>query len=164
MATRKGATKLTRLLGICVPTSKQNAAKIRIKTLDFDSHLLMYFSKFTFVYASDPEKRCKTGDTVLIQNLPTKLTRLITHKVLEVIYPLGDITDPITGKKVVAGKYREHIDEDARLFGKLDSAFDYDKAKERGSLEGIRDFTDKKTYIKFTDDPNRDEPYAIDPN
>ncbi|XP_031837472.1 mitochondrial ribosomal protein S17 isoform X2 [Nomia melanderi] len=133
MATRKGATKLTRLLGICVPTSKQNAAKIRIKTLDFDSHLLM-------------------------------LTRLITHKVLEVIYPLGDITDPITGKKVVAGKYREHIDEDARLFGKLDSAFDYDKAKERGSLEGIRDFTDKKTYIKFTDDPNRDEPYAIDPN
>jgi small subunit ribosomal protein S17 len=43
---------------------------------------------------------------VLIQQLPEKLTRLITHKVLEVVYPLGDVTDPITGKKVVVSKYR----------------------------------------------------------
>lgn len=27
-------------------------------------------------------------------------------QVIEVIYPLGDITDPVTGKKVVAGQYR----------------------------------------------------------
>lgn len=37
---------------------------------------------------------------VLIQELPEKLTTHITHKVLEVIYPLGDVTDPITKKKV----------------------------------------------------------------
>jgi hypothetical protein len=43
---------------------------------------------------------------VLIQSLPEKLTRLITHKVLDVVYPCGDITDPITGKNVVVGKYR----------------------------------------------------------
>jgi small subunit ribosomal protein S17 len=43
---------------------------------------------------------------VLIQQLPEKLTRLITHNVLEVVYPLGDVTDPITGKKVVVSKYR----------------------------------------------------------
>jgi small subunit ribosomal protein S17 len=43
---------------------------------------------------------------VLIQRLPEKLTRLITHKVLDVVYPCGDITDPITGKNVVVGKYR----------------------------------------------------------
>lgn len=40
-----------------------------------------YFNKYEFIYADDPEKRCKTGDTVLIQSLPKKLTRLITHKV-----------------------------------------------------------------------------------
>jgi small subunit ribosomal protein S17 len=43
---------------------------------------------------------------VLIQQLPEKFTRLITHKVLEVVYTYGDITDPITGRKVVVSKYR----------------------------------------------------------
>ena len=40
-----------------------------------------YFTKLEFIYATDPQKLCKTGDTVLIQSLPQKLTRLITHKV-----------------------------------------------------------------------------------
>jgi small subunit ribosomal protein S17 len=43
---------------------------------------------------------------VLIQQLPQKFTRLITHKVLEVVYPCGDVTEPVTGKKVVVSKYR----------------------------------------------------------
>lgn len=51
-------------------------------------------------YAHDPEKECKSGDVVLIQELPEKLTTLITHRVLKVVYTLGDITDPITNKKV----------------------------------------------------------------
>lgn len=33
--------RLTYLLGVCVPCAKQNAAKIRVKQLDFDAHLLM---------------------------------------------------------------------------------------------------------------------------
>ena len=68
--------------------------------------MLQYFGEFEYYYAHDPEKVCKTGDMVLIQQLPQKLTRLITHKVLEVVYPCGDVTDPITGKKVVVSKYR----------------------------------------------------------
>lgn len=53
-------------------------------------------------YAHDPEKQCKTGDVVLIQELSEKLTTHITHQVLKVVYPLGDVTDPITNKKVAA--------------------------------------------------------------
>lgn len=68
--------------------------------------MFQYFGEFEYYYAYDPGKICKTGDMVLIQQLPEKLTRLITHKVLEVVYPCGDITDPITGKEVVVGKYR----------------------------------------------------------
>ncbi len=34
------------------------------------------------------------------------MTKYITHQVSQVVYPFGDITDPISGKKVVAGKYR----------------------------------------------------------
>ncbi|KAF3428540.1 hypothetical protein E2986_06533 [Frieseomelitta varia] len=154
---------LTYLLGVCVPSSKQNAAKIRIQRADFDSYLSMYFTKYEFIYATDPQKLCKTGDTVLIQSLPQKLTRLITHKIVDVIYPLGDITDPITGKKVVMGRYREHIEEDAKLFGDLKSMYKYDEAPERGITAGKRDFTDKKTYIKYSDDPKDYDPYAVNP-
>ncbi|XP_076383409.1 mitochondrial ribosomal protein S17 [Megalopta genalis] len=164
MAKNKAAKEvLTYLLGVCVPTAKENAAKIRIRKLEFDNHLLMYFGKHEFVYAIDPNKISKIGDTVLIQNLPERLTRLITHKIVDVVYPLGDMTDPITGKKVVAGKYRDDIEQDTELFGKLDSTFEYDKAPQRGSMEGKRDFSNKKTYVKYNDDPNNDDPCAVNP-
>lgn len=39
---------------------------------------------------------------MLIQELSEKLTTHITHQVLKVVYPLGDVTDPITNKKVAA--------------------------------------------------------------
>lgn len=111
------------------------------------------------MFAHDPEKICKTGDIVLVRELPEKLTTLITHKVEKVVYQLGDIVDPITGKLVVVGKYRDQIEEANRLFGKLDTGFDYKKAPPRGRLEGNRDLTDKETYRKYHDDGNED-PYA----
>ncbi|XP_076276541.1 mitochondrial ribosomal protein S17 [Lasioglossum baleicum] len=164
MATKNVTKKaLNYLLGVCVPTTKQNAAKIRVHELEFDSKLSMYFAAHKFIYATDPEKLCKTGDIVLIQNLSKRLTRLISHKVVEVIYPLGDMTDPITGKKIVASKYRDEIDEDVKLFGKLDSAFEYDKAPRRGSMEGTRDFSNKKTFVKYNDDPTDTDPYKVNP-
>lgn len=58
------------------------------------------------IYAQDNNKLSKVGDVVLLENLPEKLTTVIQHRVKEVIYPLGDITDPITGKKVVGDVYR----------------------------------------------------------
>lgn len=64
--------------------------------------LIQYFRKDEIFYAHDPEKKCKVGDIVLIQELPNKLTRLITHKVMDIIYPLGDITDPVTGEYLLS--------------------------------------------------------------
>lgn len=76
------------------------------------------------------------------------------------MYPFGDITDPITGKAVAKEQYREDMDKQAELYGKLDSTFDYDKAPERGWQDGKKDFTSKPTYTKFhVFDEN--DPYAI---
>lgn len=107
----------------------------------------------------DPEKRCKSGDVVLIKEMPEKLTKLITHSIEEVVYPLGDVTDPITGKKCVVGKYREQIEEANKLFGKTPNAFDYSKAPPRGSQEGKKDFSHGPVYIKYQDDDS-DQPFA----
>ncbi|KAG7201699.1 hypothetical protein KM043_004427 [Ampulex compressa] len=149
------------LIGKCVPSSKTNAAKVQIQTPQLDKYLLMYFNKYHFLYAHDPEGLCKTGDTVLIQSLPEKLSRLISHKVVEVVYPLGDVTDPITGKKVIAGKYRDEIDKINDAYGKHDQAFNYEDAPPRGRLEGTQDITDKKTYPKYYEDPDDPQPYAV---
>lgn len=120
---------------------------------------MQYFPEDEFVFAHDPDKVCKTGDVVLVRELSEKLTTLITHKVEKVVYKLGDVIDPITGKLVVAGKYREQIEAANQLFGKADSAFDYNKAPPRGWLEGNRDLTDKDTHRKYHDDGVED-PYA----
>lgn len=121
---------------------------------------LQYFKKDSFIFAHDPEKLCKTGDIVLIRELPQKMTKLITHSVERIVHPMGDITDPITGKKVVVGKYRDDVEAAMALYGKSDKAFSYSDAPARGRLEGTRDFTHGETYIKYHED-GKDQPFAV---
>jgi len=120
-----------------------------------------YFPKYDAHTAHDPDKKCKTGDLVLIEELPKKLTRDITHKVREVVYPCGDVTDPITGKKCVGAEYRDEIEWKASIWGKNDkNAFNYETAPPRGSQEGIRDFSHKPGYKKWHEFLDRDQPEA----
>lgn len=100
----------------------------------------------------------KTGDIVLVRQLPEKKTTLITHAIEKVIYQLGDVIDPITKKPVVSDEYRDIINERNELYGKVENAFEYEKAPPRGRFEGTRDFTDKPTYTKYYADC--DDPYA----
>lgn len=73
---------------------------------------------------------------------------------------MGDITDPLTGKKVVVGQFREHIDAVKELFGDTPNSFKYEKAPKRGWQENKKDFTHLETYIKYHDD-GTDDPRAV---
>nr|CAI5863973.1 unnamed protein product [Callosobruchus analis] len=158
--TLQAASKTFMFLGQCVPCVKQGVSKFKVKRLELDENLLKYFPKHEFVYAHDPEKLCKTGDIALLELLPQKLTRLISHKVKKVIYPMGDITDPITGKKVIVGQYRDHIEKVNEVYGRRKDAFDYQKAPERGWQEDKKDFTHIETYIKYHES-GKDDPAAV---
>lgn len=103
---------------------------------------------------------CKTGDIVLIKQLPQKMTRIITHEVLDIVYPLGDVTDPLTGKKCVVGKYRDDVEEINMIYGKHKNSFDYQKAPKRGWQEDEKDFTHRDTYKKYHEF-GHDQPYAV---
>lgn len=96
----------------------------------------------------------------LLELLPDRLTRLITHRVKDVVYPYGDVTDPITGKKVIAGKYRDQIATINEAYGKNETAFDYEKAPPRGWQEDKKDFTHVETYIKYHES-GEDQPYSV---
>lgn len=65
--------------------------------------------------------------------------------------------------KIYLCKIRDTIDEEAKLFGELDSKFKYDKTPPRGITQGLRDFTDKKIYVKHKEDPNDFDPYEVYP-
>nr|CAG4645205.1 EOG090X0GMQ [Leptodora kindtii] len=139
---------------------KKELNKYKVKVLQLDPNLNMHFSKFETVYAHDPKEQCKPGDIVLIKKLPTKMTKHITHEVKSIVFPFGDITDPVTGKKVVAGEYRDEIEKKSQLFGKNPSGFDYDQAPERGWQKDKRDFTYQETYRKYHMF-DHEEPYAV---
>lgn len=129
--------------------------------MHFHAHFpLQYFKKEENYFAYDPKKICKVGDIVLIRELPQKITKLITHKVEEVLFKCGDVIDPLTEKPVVAFQYRDEIDDIIDQFGRVPSAFDYKSAPPRGRLEGTRDFTDKGTYTKYHED-GKNDPYAV---
>ncbi|XP_071545584.1 small ribosomal subunit protein uS17m isoform X2 [Panulirus ornatus] len=111
-----------------------------------------YFSSHKNFFAYDPEEQCKVGDIVLIKKLPENRTKLITHSLIKQVYKYGDVTDPITGKKVISGKYRDQIMERDEMFGVAEDGsggFDYNEAPERGWQEGRKDFSHKVGYKKW---------------
>lgn len=66
--------------------------------------------------------------------------------------------DPITNKPVAGIEFRDDIEARNRIYGKVDTAFDYEKAPPRGRLEQTRDITAKPTYTKYCAGLN--DPYA----
>ncbi|KAL1513001.1 hypothetical protein ABEB36_002489 [Hypothenemus hampei] len=154
------ASKTSMLLGVCVPSLKRGASKFKIKRLELDMNLNMYFPKQEYVYAHDPSNLCKTGDIVLIELLPKKLTQLITHEVKEVLYPMGDMTCPLTNKKMTGIKYRDHIAAVNKVYGERPNAYNYEKAPPRGWQEDKKDFSHRETYIKYHED-GTEQPYGV---
>ena len=76
----------------------------------------------------------------------------ITHHILEKIYSVGDVKDPISGEMVVGETSRSDLQKTAELYGDTDDAnerFSYEKAPRRGWQEGKRSFTRQKTYKKW---------------
>lgn len=114
----------------------------------------------------------------LIGKLENKLTKYITHQVHHVVYPLGDVTDPVTGKKVVAGKYRyveklfclieaniicfvrDEIEATSQLYGANPERFSYENVPERGWQKEKRDFSYQETYRKYHMF-EKEDPYAV---
>ncbi|CAO1338990.1 unnamed protein product [Diamesa serratosioi] len=154
------ASRTCLLLGQCLPCLKQNASKIRVRRMELDKNINMYFKKDETYFVHDPSKKCKSGDIVLIKELPQKLTNLITHSIEEIVFLLGDVQDPVTGKKVIVGKYRDQIKEANKYYGSSPNNFDYNESAKRGNLEGKNDFSHGETYIKYHED-GTDQKFAV---
>ncbi|OXA43594.1 hypothetical protein Fcan01_21416 [Folsomia candida] len=161
LQTLNKATTQRLFLASCYPCEIPSAHRVNVQTMDFDGWLKMYFTKWISYYAHDTTGKCKEGDIVLVEELPQRLTRDITHQIKRIVYPFGDMVDPVTGKKCYRTQYRDDVKRINELWGVNPGLkYDYDKAPPRGWQEGRKDWTHKKGYRKFHEFTDRDQPEA----
>ncbi|XP_071824069.1 small ribosomal subunit protein uS17m-like [Apostichopus japonicus] len=105
------------LLGQVVQSKLRDAAKVQITRLVLDEYVMQYFPNKSKVFAFDPKKVTKVGDIVLVKELEAKRTAFITHKIEKIIYSVGNVRDPITGRRCDSKSYWDE-DERKKLFEK----------------------------------------------
>lgn len=82
-------------------------------------YYLQYFNKEAQLWASDPDQKYGVGDLVLVKKLKEPLSADIRHCVAEPVFHVGNVVDPVTGRRC-RGPY--YVDEVNRNFRKLDFA------------------------------------------
>ncbi|KAJ8372527.1 hypothetical protein AAFF_G00281780 [Aldrovandia affinis] len=93
----------------------QKTVKVRVTRLVLDTYLLKYYNKRKTYFAHDALEQCTVGDVVLLKALPERRTKHVTHELAEVVYKVGNVVDPLTGKRVAAYQYLEPLSDPAEL-------------------------------------------------
>lgn len=76
-------------------------------------HFLLskYYNKRKTYFAHDALEQCTVGDVVLLKALSEKRSKHVKHELSEVVYKVGQIVDPLTGKRVAGKQYLEPLTE-----------------------------------------------------
>ncbi|XP_005099603.1 28S ribosomal protein S17, mitochondrial [Aplysia californica] len=90
---------------------KPKVVNVRVVEQVFDKHINMFFAEPTDFKAAEGDVKVTLGDLVRIDKLPEKLTVEVEYKVADVVFPIGRVVDPITGRKCRGTRF---IDDKAR--------------------------------------------------
>ncbi|XP_043077982.1 28S ribosomal protein S17, mitochondrial [Puntigrus tetrazona] len=99
------------IIGQVIGTKMKKTAKVRVTRLVLDPYLLKYYNKRKTYFAHDALEQCTVGDIVLLKALPEKRARHVNHELAEIVYKVGQVVDPLTGKKVAGTRYLEPLTE-----------------------------------------------------
>uniref|UniRef100_A0A673IH43 Small ribosomal subunit protein uS17m n=1 Tax=Sinocyclocheilus rhinocerous TaxID=307959 RepID=A0A673IH43_9TELE len=115
MSTRQASVHAKWIIGQVI------GAKMKI-ILMFSSAFLKYYNKRKTYFAHDPLEQCTVGDVVLLKALPEKRSKHVNHELAEIVYKVGQVVDPLTGKRVAGTQYLEPLTEstEVSLMGKLE--------------------------------------------
>ena len=75
---------------------------------------LQYYEKHQKVWATTAGAACTVGDIVRIRPQEEPQSDRVQHEVREVVFPVGRVVDPITGRRC---RGTEYINESLRRFG-----------------------------------------------
>lgn len=68
-----------------------------------------FYNKRKTYFAHDALEQCTVGDIVLLKALPERRTKHVRHELEEVVFKVGAVVDPLTGKKVAGPTYLEPL-------------------------------------------------------
>lgn len=95
------------IVGKVIGTAMQKTAKVRVTRLVLDPYLLKYFNKRKTYFAHDALQQCTVGDIVLLKALPVPRTKHVKHELAEIVFKVGRVIDPVTGKPCAGTTYLE---------------------------------------------------------
>ncbi|XP_011959802.2 zinc finger protein with KRAB and SCAN domains 5 isoform X4 [Ovis aries] len=95
------------IVGKVIGTAMQKTAKVRVTRLVLDPYLLKYFNKRKTYFAHDALQQCTIGDIVLLKALPVPRTKHVKHELAEIVFKVGQVVDPVTGKRCAGTTYLE---------------------------------------------------------
>ncbi|KAG5844760.1 hypothetical protein ANANG_G00166110 [Anguilla anguilla] len=95
------------VIGRVIGTKMQKTAKVRVTRLTLDPYLLKYYNKRKTYFAHDPLEQCTVGDIVLLKALPERRTKHVKHELADIVYKVGNVVDPLTGKRVAGTTFLE---------------------------------------------------------
>uniref|UniRef100_A0A2K5D032 Small ribosomal subunit protein uS17m n=1 Tax=Aotus nancymaae TaxID=37293 RepID=A0A2K5D032_AOTNA len=73
-------------------------AKVKVTRLVLDLYLLKHYNKRKTYFAHDARQQCTVGDIVLLRALPVPRTKHLKHELAEIIFKVGKVIEPVTGK------------------------------------------------------------------
>ncbi|XP_076779128.1 small ribosomal subunit protein uS17m [Arvicanthis niloticus] len=95
------------VVGKVIGTAMVKTAKVRATRLVLDPYLLKYFNKRKTYFAHDALQQCSVGDIVLLRALPVPRSKHVKHELAEIVFKVGRVIDPITGKPCAGTAYLE---------------------------------------------------------
>ncbi|XP_034539534.1 28S ribosomal protein S17, mitochondrial [Notolabrus celidotus] len=126
MSTKLASIHAKWIIGKVVGTKMMKTAKVRVTRLVLDPYLLKYYNKRKTYFAHDALQQCTVGDVVLLKALPEARSKHVKHELVEVVYKVGRVVDPLTGKKVAGTEFMEpltdlslNLEEETTLTEKL---------------------------------------------
>ncbi|XP_053187773.1 28S ribosomal protein S17, mitochondrial [Scomber japonicus] len=113
------------IIGKVIGTKMFKTAKVRVTRLVLDPYLLKFYNKRKTYFAHDALRQCTVGDIVLLKALPEPRSKHVKHELVEIVYQVGRVVDPLTGKRVAGTEFVEplpdlpHSPEETTLLEKL---------------------------------------------
>ncbi|XP_075706505.1 small ribosomal subunit protein uS17m [Rhinoderma darwinii] len=99
------------IVGKVIGTKMSKTAKVRVTRMVLDSYLLKYYNKRKTYFAYDAEEQCTIGDVVLLKALPERMNKYITHDLSEIVFKVGRVVDPLTGKLCAGSRFLQSLED-----------------------------------------------------
>ncbi|KAG9265880.1 28S ribosomal protein S17, mitochondrial [Astyanax mexicanus] len=109
MSLKQASVHAKWVIGRVIGTKMRKTAKVRVTRLVLDPYLLKYYNKRKTYFAHDALEKCTIGDIVLLKALPERRSKHVKHELSEIVFKVGAVVDPLTGKKVAGGQFLEPL-------------------------------------------------------